>query len=154
MTQTTDSIWGGAGYVGISTNGSSWTDISGHAMKVTPDGGDRRVGEKWVFDDENPIVKVGKKNSRQTRVDIIYTEKTANAFEVARAQFEAAGGGGLYVRWSPGGGDIGDKGYSTGLAFVSDFRFPTQDSEEDGPIATYFVVYHANITTTTIATAW
>lgn len=154
MPQTTNSIWGGAGYVGISTDGSTWTDISGHAMKVTPDGGDRRVGEKWVFDDENPIVKVGKKNSRKTRIDIIYTEETADAFEKARAQFEAAGGGTMYVRWSPGGGGIGDAGYTTDAGFVNDFRFPTQDSEEDGPIATYFEVYHADITTSTIATAW
>jgi hypothetical protein len=101
MAQTTDSIWGGAAYVGISTDGSSWTEIGSHAMKVAPEGGDRRVGETWVFDDEDAIVKVGKKNPRQTRVDFVYTEIAADAFEVARGQFEAAGGGTIYVRWSP-----------------------------------------------------
>jgi hypothetical protein len=97
MPQTTDSIWGGAAAVGISTDGSSWTAIESHAMKVTPEGGDRRVGEAYVFDDENPIVKVGKLNSRDTRVDLVYTEQAADAFEVVRAQFEAAGGGTMYV---------------------------------------------------------
>jgi hypothetical protein len=154
MTQTTDSIWGGAGYVGISTDGSAWTDISGHGMHVTPDGGDRRTGQKYVFDDENPIVKVGKLNPRQTRVDIIYTEIAADAFEVARAQFEAAGGGTMYVRWSPAGAGVGDAGYTSDSGFVQDFRYPEQDSEEDGPIATFFVIQHAAITRSIIATAW
>ena len=154
MAQTTNSIWGGAGNVGISTDGSTWTDISGHSQKVTPGGGNRRVGEKWTFDGEDPIVKVGKKNSRQTRVDIIYTEQSADAFEAARAQFEAAGGGTLYVRWSPGGGDVGDRGYTTDAGFVSELQFPEQDSEEDGPLATFFVLYHASITSSLIATAW
>ena len=154
MAQTTGSIWGGAAYVGISTNGSVWTEISGHANHVTPEGGDRRVGEAWVFDDENPIVKVGKKNSRETRVDIIYTEIATEAFEVVRAQFEATGGGTLYLRWSPKGGNVGDSGYTTSSGFVSDFGYPEVDSEEDAPMHAFFVLYHSSITKSTIATAW
>ena len=154
MAQTTDSIWGGAAYIGISINGSAWTDISGHSNHVTPDGGDRRTGQAYTFDGENPIVKVGKKNPRQTRVDIIYTEIATDAFEVARAQFDAAGGGTMYVRWSPKGGGVGDAGYTTDSGFVLDFRFPEPDSEEDGPMHGYFVVQHASITRSIIATAW
>lgn len=154
MAQTTDSIWGGAAYVAVSTDGSSWTSIVSHARSVTPDGGDRRVGETWVFGDEDPIVKVGKKNSRQTRVDVVYTEIAADGFEVARGQFEATGGGTLYVRWSPAGGNVGDAGYTSDAGFVSDLRYPEVDSEEDGPMQTYFVVYHSSLTKSTIATAW
>jgi hypothetical protein len=154
MPQTTDSIWGGAAYVGISTDGSAWTDIGSHAMNVSPEGGDRRTGETWVFDDEDAIVKVGKKNSRQTRVDFVYTEIAADAFEVARAQFEAAGGGSIYVRWSPNGGGVGDAGYTSDAGFVQDIPYAPVDSEEDGPIKTFFVVQHSAITRSIIATAW
>ena len=154
MAQTTDSIWGGAANVGISTDGSAWTDIGSHAIRVSPDGGDRRTGEAYVFDDEDAIVKVGKKNSRQTRIDFVYTEQAADAFEVARGQFETAGGGTLYVRWSPNGGGIGDAGYTTDLGFVQDEPFPGVDSEEDGPVMTYFVVQHSAITRSIRATAW
>ena len=154
MAQTTDSIWGGAANVGISSDGSTWTDIVSHGMKVTPEGGDRRVGETWVFDDENAIVKVGKKNPRQTRVDFVYTEIATDAFEVVRAQYEAAGGGSLYVRWSPSGGGVGDAGYTTDAGFVQDEPFPGVDSEEDGPILTHFVLQHSAITRSIIATAW
>jgi hypothetical protein len=154
MAQTTDSIWGGAAYVGISTDGSSYTEVGSHAMKVAPEGGDRRVGETWVFDDEDAIVKVGKKNPRQTRVDFFYTEIAADAFEVARGQFESAGGGTIYVRWSPNGGDVGDAGYTTDAGFVQDIPYAPVDSEEDGPILVYFVVQHSSITRSVIATAW
>jgi len=154
MAQTTDSIWGGAASVGISVNGSSWTDIVSHGMKVSPEGGDRRVGEAYVFDDENPIVKVGKLNSRSTRVDFVYTETATDAFEVVRAQFEAAGGGTMYVRWSPAGGGVGDAGYTSDAGFVSDLRYPDVDSEADGPIVLFFVVHHAALTRALIATAW
>ena len=154
MAQTTSSIWGGAAYVGVSSDGASWTEISSHGMKVTPEGGDRRVGEAYVFDSEDPISKVGKKNPRDTRVDFVYTEIAEDAFEVVRAQFEAAGGGSLYVRWSPNGGGIGDAGYTTDLGYVSDLRYPEVDSEADGPILTYFVLHHGSLTRSIIATAW
>ena len=154
MAQTTDSIWGGAAYVAISSDGASWTSIVSHAMKVTPDGGDRRVGEAYVFDSEDAITKVGKKNPRDTRVDFVYTEIAADAFEVVRAQFEAAGGGNLYVRWSPNGGGVGDAGYTSDLGYVSDLRYPEVDSEEDGPMMTNFVIHHASLTRSIIATAW
>ena len=153
MAQTTNSMWGGAGYVGISSTGSSWTDISGHSAKVSPTGGDRQQGKAYTFDGEYPIVKVGKMNERQTRVDIIYTEEAADAWAVARAQFIAAGGGTMYVRWSPGGGDIGDDLYTTDAGFVVDFQYPEIDAEATGPIKTYFVVQHATITPSTLATA-
>lgn len=152
MTQTTGSIWGGAAKVEISANGSSWTDISGHSQKVSPGGGDRQVGEAYTFDGEGPIVKVGKKTSRETRVDIIYTEASADAFEVARAQFDAAGGGTLYVRWSPSGGTGGTKLYTTNAGFVKEFQYPEVDAEQTGPIKTFFVVQHSSITPSTIAT--
>ena len=153
MTQTTNSIWGGASYVGISVNGTVWTDISGHAAKVTPGGGDRQQGKAYTFDGEYPIVKVGKMNERQTRIDIIYTEEAADAYEVARGQFIAAGGGTMYARWSPGGGEVGDKIYTTDAGFVQDFSYPEVDSEATGPLKAYFVIQHATITPSTLATA-
>lgn len=152
MTQTTGSIWGGAAKVEISVNGSAWTNISGHSQKVSPSGGERQTGEAYTFDGEGPIVKVGKKNSREMRVDIIYTEATLDAFEVARAQFDATGGGTMYVRWSPSGGTGGTKLYTTDAGFVKEFQYPEVDSEQTGPIKTYFVVQHASITPSTIAT--
>lgn len=151
MAQTTNSIWGGAAKVEISTNGSSWTDISGHANKVSPSGGDRQTGKAYTFDGEYPIVKVGKMNERETRVDIIYTEETNDAFEKARAQFEAAGGGTMYARWSPAGGSVGEFLFTTDAGFVKDFSYPEVDSEGNGPLRAFFVIQHARITKSVVA---
>lgn len=152
MAQTTNSIWGGAAKVEISTNGTAWTDISGHSNKVTPSGGDRQTGKAYTFDGEKPIVKVGKMNERQTRVDIIYTEQTNDAFETARAQFETTGGGVMYARWSPAGGAAGKFQYTTDAGFVQDFSFPEVDSEANGPIKTFFVIQHAALTKSVVST--
>jgi hypothetical protein len=152
MPQTANSIWGGAAKVEISTNGSSWTDVSGHSALVSPSPSQRRQGQAYVFNDENPIVKVGKKQVQTTRIDIVYTEETADAYEVARAQYEAAGGGTMYIRWSPAGGNGGDSQLSTGSGFVSEFQYPPVDAEADGPIKTYFIVQSSSITTATVAT--
>lgn len=153
MTQTTNSIWGGAALVAISTDsGSTWTNISGHACRVTSSGGDRQTGKAYTFDGEYPIVKVGKMNERETRVDIIYTEESTDAFEVARAEFEAAGGGAIVLGWSPGG-MVGDVFYYTDEGFVKDFQFPEVDSEATGPIKTYFVIQHATVSDTVVSTA-
>ena len=152
MAQTSDSIWGGAAKVEISTDGSDWTDISGHANKVMPDDAARRVGEKYTFDGETPIVKVGKRESISISVGIIYTEEAADAYEVARGQFESTGGGSFYLRWAPGGGDSGEKQYTTDEGFVKSFPYAPVDSEEDGPMSLEFEVQTADITSSTIST--
>lgn len=136
----------------ISSNGSSWTDVSGESQKVTPGGGDRQTGQAYTFDGETPIVKVGKRNPMNTRVDVIYTEEAADAYELARAQFEAAGGGTMYVRWSPAGGNAGDFMWTTDAGFVQDFSYPPVDSEENGPMKGYFVVQHASVTKSVVST--
>jgi len=152
MAQTTNSEWGGAAKVEISTNGSSWTDISGHANQVNPSPSERRQGEAYTFDGEYPIVKVGKQQSKSVDVKIIYTEETADAFEVARAQHEAAGGGTMYVRWSPAGGQGGEFLFTTDAGFVKTFNYAPVDAEEDGPMQVTFTVQCAQITKSVVAT--
>lgn len=152
MAQTTNSMWGGAAKVEISTNGSSWTDISGHSNNVAAPVVERRQGQRWTFSGEFPIVKVGKRNTITIPVTIIYTEEAADAFEVARAQFEAAGGGTMYLRWSPAGGSGGDAQYTTDAGFVVAFQYPPVNSEEDGPMVGTFSVQCAQIIASTVAT--
>lgn len=152
MAQTTNSVWGGAAKVEISINGSAWTDISGHANLVDSPLVERRQGERWTFDGEYPIVKVGKRNSIRIPVTIVYTEQAADAFEVVRAQYESAGGGTLYLRWSPKGGDAAEFQYTTDSGFVQAFQYPPVNSEEDGPLMLQFNWQGAQITKSAVAT--
>ena len=152
MTQTTNSIWGGAAEVSISADNVTWTDISGHAQRVMPDAVTRRIGEKWTFDGEYPIVKVGKRNSISITVGVIYTEQAADAFEVVRAMFEAEGGGTIYLKWSPAGGSGGEFLFTTDAGFVKEFNYAPVDSEEDGPMTVEFGMQCAQITKSTVST--
>ena len=152
MAQTTNSIWGGAAKVEFSSDGSAWTDISGHANNVDAPSIERRQGEGWTFDGEYPIVKVGKRQSIRIPVRIIYTEQAADASDLARTQFELAGGGTAYLRWSPGGGDGGDYQYTTDAGFVQAYTYPPVNAEEDGPLMTGFTVQCAQITKSVVAT--
>ena len=79
-----------------------------------------------------------------TDVKIIYTEQAADAFEVARAQFETAGGGTFYVRWVPRSVASASR-YSTGAGFLRSFTYPPVDAEEDGPMQVTFTVQHAAV---------
>src|SRR5512147_115138 len=114
MTQTTDSVWIGAGKVEISTNGSNWTDVSGQTNRLNVPTVERRSGSAYTLDGEWPIVKVGKMQPTEMSIRIIYTEGASDAFETFRAQYEAAGGGTMYFRWSPKGGSGGDFQFTTG----------------------------------------
>ena len=152
MSQTTDSVWGGAAKVEWSSTGSAWTDISGHASAVAAPTVERRQGEAYTFDGEYPIVKVGKRNSIRIPVRIIYTEEATDAFELVRAQFETAGGGTAYLRWSPAGGDGGEFQFTTDSGFVQAFTYPPVSAEEDGPMILEFTIQCAQIIKSTVAT--
>ena len=154
MAQTTNSIWGGAAQVEIGTSTTGFTDISGHSNLVDSPLVERRQGESYTFDGENPIVKVGKKQSIQIPVQIIYTEQANDAFEAVRAQYEAAGGGTLFMRWTPTGtpSASGPFQYLTSSGFVQAFQYPPVDAEEDGPMMLNFNLQCASITKSVYST--
>lgn len=106
----------------ISANGSSWTDISGQAGTLTTSGGARQTGETYTFDGDNAIVTVGKSTPVTITGEFVYTESATEAFEVARAIWE--GTNVLYVRFSPLGGQTGEKVFTAGPGRMSAFNYP------------------------------
>ena len=150
MGQTAASVWGGAALVEIGTSTTGFTDISGMSNLVDSPLTERRQGESYTFDGENPIVKVGKKQSVQIPVQIIYTEGANDAYKMVQTQYEAAGGGTIYLRWMPKGNAAvtGDFQFLTASGFVQGFQYPKVDGEEDGPMLVTF-----NIQTSAIAQA-
>ena len=56
MAQTTGATTARAATVGYSSDGSSWTDISGFAMAVTGASQDRMSGEVYTFDGDTAII--------------------------------------------------------------------------------------------------
>jgi len=135
--------------VGISTNGSSWTDISGFAAGVSAGGGDRQTGEVYTFDGDTAIITSGKREPLEVTVKAVYTEGGSDPFEVIRAAYEA--GSSLYVRWSPKGGDASEFMFTSAVGVVTNAPYPVGESGSGDPTMFEFTVKVASITKSVIA---
>jgi len=151
MAQTTDQIAQACGQVEISTDGSDWDDISGSVMSVTGAEQVRKVGEAWTLEGDGAVMAGGKLETIEVVLQIIYTEQATEAYELARTIFETACGGPVYVRWSPGGGDVGDDRITGGAGFIPNFQYPNIDATAAGPIITSMTIKVPTLSTAAIA---
>jgi hypothetical protein len=111
MAQTTVSIPRSNFKVEVSLNGSSWTDISGHATGVNVSGGEQMTGEQMTAENQYPIVVATNKVSASTiEVSILYTESSSEAFQIVWGRYEGSAKT-IYLRWSPKGGATADERY-------------------------------------------
>lgn len=110
--QTTGGISKGTNEkVEVSTDGSTWTDISGEITSVKPSGGEQMIGEQHVASGNYPIVVGSNKVAASTvEVSLVYTETAGEAFQVVWARYEGTQKS-IYLRWSPKGGAVGDERY-------------------------------------------
>lgn len=131
MAQTTAGMSGIANKVEISTNGSSYTDISGFAASVTPDGGARKVGKGFTFDGDTPLLVKGKREHIGIKIRVVYTEGGSDPFEVVRAAYEA--GNQFWTRYSPKGGVSGDFQYTI-TGFIVTAPYPMAEAESEAPL--------------------
>lgn len=122
----------------ISTNGSSWTDISGAANTLNATGGARQTGETYTFDGDNAIVTVGKATLMDYAVTFVYTEGGSDGFETIRPVWENTTD--LYLRWSPKGGQTGEFMYTTGPGKVSAFSYPNVDAASANALMSGFTL--------------
>lgn len=111
MAQTTGAIGQGQFVAEVSTDGSSWTNISGQAAQVTPSGGDQLTGSQNTADGSAPVVVGSNKTEAvQAEVRILYTEVSGEAFRVVKARFDGNTKT-IYFRYAPKGTDTGNKRY-------------------------------------------
>lgn len=151
MAQTTGGMSANAMYVALSTNNSDWTDVSGYANSVQVSGGERQTGEAFTFDGNTPIVKYGKLGFLTVTITGVYTEEANKLYALAKAAYEA--GSTLYARWSPGGGDSGDYGYTTSAGTVINPVYPAGGADTPDPILIEVVLNVGSVTQSTIGTA-
>lgn len=151
MTQTTAAMSAKDLFVGFSANGSSWVDASGYATAVEVSDGDRNTGEIFTFDGDIPILTAGKRAALTITVTGVYTETAAHLFTVANTAYTA--GSAFYVRWSPGGGDSGDVGYTSSPGIVTNCIYPNGEAESADAILFEVQVKCASVTKAAIGTA-
>lgn len=151
--QTTGAMSSVDMYVGFSSDDSTWYDVSGTVSSVDVSGGERVTGAAYTFTGDGPIIKSGKKGPITVTVKAVYDENTLNAYAYALTAYDTAGGGDMYVRWSPGGGASGDFGYTTSVGVVKSCVYPSGDVTSGDPIMFEMIVECGSITKSTIGTA-
>lgn len=144
MAQTTGAMSFRNAKIEISTNGTTWTDISGFANEISLSGGDRQLGEAFTFDGDTPIIVVGKRSTLDVTVKALYTEGSNDPFEIVRAAYE--GGTNLYVRWSPKGGSTGAFIYTSDAGYVQNAPYPVGSASSADAVLLEFTVKTPRIT--------
>ncbi len=132
----------------VSTNGTTWTDISGFANSIEVSGGERQIGEAYTFDGDTALLTSGKREPVEVTVRVVYTEGTSEPFEVVRAAYED--GSSVYVRWSPKGGSAGNFQFTTAAGLVSSLTYPAGEVGGD-PVMVEFTVKTPGISKSVVA---
>lgn len=149
MAQTTDAITFEDCTVEISTNGSSWTNISGWANSVSLSGGERQTGETYTFDGEFAIVRRGKAQPFDVQINVVYTEPGGDPFDTIESAF--SNGTDLYCRWAPKGYVSTNNLFTTGVGIVTANPFPTGESGNGEPVVFQLNLKCGTITKSVIA---
>lgn len=150
MAQTTGSVAQSIGRVEISTDLTTWVNVSGTTQSIQSTDQERMTGDEHTLDGDVPVSQSGKRNAMDIDFNIVYSEVAGEAYELVRAAFENANTlGAIYVRWVPKGGSSGTAAmYRTPLtapATLKKFRYPQLDAKTGGPIMGSFSIHTPEI---------
>lgn len=159
MAQTTGGISPAGFTVDVSTDGSSWTEVSGTAATVEVDGGDIRVGSQHTAEGSQAVVVTSNKQEPITlKIKAMYTEVTGEAWKVVDAIYRSDDKR-LYARYSPKGGNDGDlrfvtaaNGVAAPAALVSCLP-PDGDVDDEDPAMFEFSVMTPGLLSETVQEA-
>lgn len=149
MTQSTGGISSADYVIESSPDGSTWTDRSNVAVKLTPTGGNRKAGEVNTADGDTPIVTFGKRESMDIAIEYVYTEVSGELFGAMEAAHVA--GTAWYWRWAPKGGQTGEFRYTTAAGKITQFEYPKMDQTNGDPVVLTAMQKSATVTKATVA---
>jgi hypothetical protein len=134
MAQTTGAINAANGITEVSSNNSTWKDISGSLISMIPAEQTRNTGSRTTIDGDQPIILVGKKQPHDVAMLMVYTDITDEAFDVMETIWNTEPPT-IYIRYFPEGKESGNKMYSSGKGSLKSFQHPALDSASNDPIA-------------------
>ena len=127
--------------VELSTDGTTWTDFSDYVTVVEPPEMSRISGEAFVLGEDIAVVTGGKLNPVEVQIRSVYVDSTAtsNPFSYVWAEFTAACGDAVHVKWSPAGCTTGNQSFSTATATgmpaeMITLTLPGGDGSDGSPI--------------------
>ncbi len=131
MAQTTTYIsWNAK--LEFSSNGSAWTDVSGSTTDVNDSGGDIASNKIFTNNTATPIVGYGRKDEHKITANIVYTKTAGEAWALLKAAYD--GDTDAYFRWSPAGGAVGDKRYTSSKGRITKLPNPSGKQEDSTPV--------------------
>jgi hypothetical protein len=147
MAQTTTADNKAGFKVEVSTDASSFTDISGQGATVKVSGGDQLTGEQNTADGSAPVVtNANKVGSKTVEVSCLYDETAAHAWRLVKDRYDGAAKT-ICVRYSPRGGASAERRYVTandaGTAIIVPIincNEPEVDAGDGGPLMFTFSV--------------
>ncbi len=119
--------------ISISTNTTTYTDISSLGNSVKVSAGARGIAEEYFFSSDTAVVQPGKRAPADVEFLIAYTEVATDPFEqYARPAYENHTP--IYLRWTPqarntGAGTISV--FTTDAFYVTDIPYPQGDAKAD-----------------------
>lgn len=132
-----------------STNGTTWTAISGFANEVSWDGGERDTDGVKTFEGDTPVQTTGKRNLITVTAKVVYTEGVSDPAVTAQTAYEA--GTDYYLRWSPRGGTSGQRMYTSAAGRIKNPVLPQGDVNAATPLLVEIVLETPNVTPSTVA---
>ena len=102
MPQTSTAMNAVDAVVEVSTDGTTWTNISGSTNKVDVSPQTVDSGEAATFEGDFYLVTSGKKHPVEATVTILYSETAGEAAAILEGQFNVQANP-LYFRYTPGG---------------------------------------------------
>lgn len=138
MPQTTTAMAVTETVVELSTDGITWTNVSGSTNKVEVAPQTADSGMAATLEGQYKIVRAGKYNPAEATVTILYTETASEAYAILHGQKNVPNRP-LYIRWTPGGynGDhrfySGDANGNKAAARITEFPYPGANAEDGGP---------------------
>ena len=133
MAQTTGTITGYDMTIEYSTDGTTYTDISGSTNSVEPGGGTRKTGSQHTFGTDTPIVKAGRSEMVTVKIRALYSETAAEAAALFQAARDAMTP--CYLRMRPKGALATYWQFVGGPGYITTNTAPKIDSDNAAPIA-------------------
>lgn len=120
--------------------GTTWVDMSGFTNKVENSGGDRQTSEVYTADGDTAIIGQGKREPTETKVTAVFTEATADPFNILEPYHKA--GSPAVVRWASDGTAAGAMQFTTDVTYgvLVNIFHPGGDVAPGDPIVTEMVV--------------
>lgn len=145
MAQTTASTSARNAVIEVSSDGSSWTNISGVANSCSSGDGSRMTGTANTFDGDGTIIVAGKLEAQESTLKIIYTED-GTGYNVLLGYFNSTNST-CYLRVAPNGSTTGNYRHTSGKGVITGFpQFAPLDASSGDVQAIEMTVQHSGWT--------